>query len=71
MSDLTARLSIRPSIVFKGRALAASLKAIALQWRQRQRSRSELAKMSDRDRHDLGYSSCDVDAETAKPFWIP
>ena len=71
MSDFTARLSIRPSIVFKGLAAAESLKIVVLQWRQRQRSRRELARMSDRDRRDLGYSSCDVDAETAKPFWMP
>ena len=71
MSDLSARSSIGPSIVFKARAAAASLKTVVAQWRQRQRSRKELARMSDRDRRDLGYSSCDVDAETAKPFWNP
>ncbi len=71
MSYSEARPSATRGIVFKGLAAAASLQAIVLQWRQRHRSRTELARMSDRDRRDLGYSSCDVDTETAKPFWLP
>lgn len=71
MPHPAARVSIRPGVVFKGFAAAASLKAIILQWRQRYRSRNELASLTERDRHDLGYSSCDVEAEIAKPFWIP
>jgi uncharacterized protein YjiS (DUF1127 family) len=71
MSYSAARLSARRGIVIKALAAAASLKAIVLQWRQRHRGRTELAGMSDRDRRDLGYSSSDVDTETAKPFWLP
>ena len=71
MSYPATRLNVTPGVVFRGLAAAASLKAAVLQWRQRRRGRKELAKLSERDRRDLAYSSCDVDAETAKPFWIP
>lgn len=49
----------------------AAVKAAVLEWRTRRRGRNELASMTGRDRHDLGYSNCDVDAEAGKPFWIP
>jgi uncharacterized protein YjiS (DUF1127 family) len=71
MSYLAAHESIRPSLVLKGLVAVASLKAIVLQWRQCYRSRTELAKLTERDWHDLGYSSCDVETELGKPFWIP
>lgn len=71
MSYLAARLSVGSAILMTGLATAASLKAVVLTWRHRHRSRNELARMSERDRRDLGYSACDVGAETGKPFWIP
>jgi uncharacterized protein YjiS (DUF1127 family) len=49
----------------------AQLKAVVRKWRHRRRSRDELARLSERERRDLGFSSCDVSAETSKPFWIP
>ena len=71
MSYPAARLNVTSGIVFRTLAAAASLRAAVLQWQRRHRSRRELERLSERDRRDLGYSSCDVDVETAKPFWIP
>ena len=38
-------------------------------WRQRYRSRRELASWSERELHDIGISSSDIAYETEKPFW--
>lgn len=38
-------------------------------WRQRYRSRRELAQWSDRELHDIGISWSDVAHEAEKPFW--
>jgi uncharacterized protein YjiS (DUF1127 family) len=38
-------------------------------WRQRYRSRQELARWSERDLHDLGLSRGDIASEIDKPFW--
>jgi uncharacterized protein YjiS (DUF1127 family) len=38
-------------------------------WRQRYRSRHELARWSDRDLHDIGRSWSDIAEEVDKPFW--
>jgi uncharacterized protein YjiS (DUF1127 family) len=38
-------------------------------WRERYRSRRELAKWSDRELHDIGISWSDVAYEAEKPFW--
>jgi uncharacterized protein YjiS (DUF1127 family) len=38
-------------------------------WRQRYRSRSELAQWTDRDLHDVGLSRSDILNEAEKPFW--
>jgi uncharacterized protein YjiS (DUF1127 family) len=38
-------------------------------WRQRYRSRRELAQWSDRELHDVGISWSDVAHEAEKPFW--
>jgi uncharacterized protein YjiS (DUF1127 family) len=38
-------------------------------WRQRYRSRRELASWSDRELHDVGISWSDVAYEAEKPFW--
>jgi uncharacterized protein YjiS (DUF1127 family) len=38
-------------------------------WRERRRSRRELAQWTDRDLHDVGLSWSDVARETEKPFW--
>jgi uncharacterized protein YjiS (DUF1127 family) len=38
-------------------------------WRERYRSRQELAGWSERDLHDLGLSRGDIASEIDKPFW--
>ena len=38
-------------------------------WRQRYRTRQELAQWTDRDLHDVGLSQGDIVFETEKPFW--
>jgi uncharacterized protein YjiS (DUF1127 family) len=38
-------------------------------WRQRYRTRQELAQWTDRDMHDVGLSWSDIVRETEKPFW--
>ena len=38
-------------------------------WRERYRTRRELAHWSDRDLHDVGLSWSDVVHEAEKPFW--
>lgn len=38
-------------------------------WRHRYQDRSELARMSDRDFHDVGASWSDYEQEANKPFW--
>jgi uncharacterized protein YjiS (DUF1127 family) len=38
-------------------------------WRQRYRSRRELASWSERELHDIGISWSDIAHETEKPFW--
>jgi len=38
-------------------------------WRQRERERTELARMSQAELHDIGFSSADHWMEISKPFW--
>jgi uncharacterized protein YjiS (DUF1127 family) len=38
-------------------------------WSERRSQRSELARWSDRDLHDVGLSWSDVAREAEKPFW--
>ena len=38
-------------------------------WRQRYRTRQELARWTDRDLHDVGVSRSDITYEAEKPFW--
>ncbi|WP_407177211.1 DUF1127 domain-containing protein [Bradyrhizobium sp. STM 3562] len=38
-------------------------------WRQRYRTRQELARWTDRDLHDVGVSWSDIAHEAEKPFW--
>ncbi len=39
-------------------------------WEQRRTQRRQLAELDDRLLHDIGRSRAEVEAETAKPFWI-
>jgi uncharacterized protein YjiS (DUF1127 family) len=38
-------------------------------WRQRDRERSELARMTDAELHDIGVTSAERWAEISKPCW--
>jgi uncharacterized protein YjiS (DUF1127 family) len=38
-------------------------------WRERVRSRRELAQWTERDLHDVGISRSDIVHESEKPFW--
>jgi uncharacterized protein YjiS (DUF1127 family) len=38
-------------------------------WRRRARERSQLARLGERDLHDIGMSRGTVYAELQKPFW--
>lgn len=57
-----------PALVRRHGVIARS-SALLGQWAQRMRERTQLARLSDRDLHDIGLSRCDVDRLLAKPFW--
>lgn len=40
-------------------------------WKSRDRDRSELARMSDRELRDISMTRCDAICEVNKPFWKP
>jgi uncharacterized protein YjiS (DUF1127 family) len=52
-----------------GTGLLAQIGATLRLWRERWRSRRELAHWTERDLHDVGLSWCDVVNEAEKPFW--
>jgi uncharacterized protein YjiS (DUF1127 family) len=45
------------------------LLAVLRTWRRRSRERSQLARLGERDLHDLGLSRGAIHAELQKPFW--
>lgn len=69
MSHLADRLQARGKFSPQPAALAARLCAIVREWQRRARGRRELAMLTQHEIRDLGYSNCDVRAETAKWFW--
>lgn len=71
MSYPAVSLHARPKLLPQPAAIAARLHAIVLEWQTRTRGRRELARLTDREIRDLGYSTCDVRAEILKPFWTP
>jgi uncharacterized protein YjiS (DUF1127 family) len=50
-------------------SVVARLGALLRLWRRRIRERDQLARLSERDLHDLGLSRGAVYAELRKPFW--
>ena len=52
-----------------GSSAAERIVATIGRWRRRAYERRLLAKLSERERHDLGLSLSDVMTEAAKPFW--
>lgn len=59
----------RSKPVLEPSAAAYSIRKLVGEWQRRRRSRAELARMTDRALLDLGYTRCDAEAETRKPFW--
>jgi uncharacterized protein YjiS (DUF1127 family) len=47
------------------------VKALLGEWRQRARSRRELAGLDDRELWDMGLTRMDAGKEIDKPFWQP
>lgn len=47
----------------------SSISDVLHTWQQRSRRRSELARLTDRDFHDVGASWSDFAYEASKPFW--
>jgi uncharacterized protein YjiS (DUF1127 family) len=54
-----------------GSALAAIevMLAFVRVWRERRRTRGQLAVMSERELQDIGICRSDIAYETGKPFW--
>jgi uncharacterized protein YjiS (DUF1127 family) len=52
-----------------GSGLLAQISETLHIWRQRQRDRRELAQLTDRDLHDIGFCWSDIVHEAEKPFW--
>jgi len=61
----------RPSRKRAGAAFAIveGLFALVRIWRERQRTRRQLAIMSERDLQDIGICRSEIAYEIAKPFW--
>jgi uncharacterized protein YjiS (DUF1127 family) len=51
------------------RSVLPKLGALLRQWWRRLDERDQLAKLGERDLHDLGLSRAAVYAELRKPFW--
>jgi uncharacterized protein YjiS (DUF1127 family) len=51
-------------------AVTAVVLAFVRVWRERHRSRHELAVMSERDLLDIGICRSDIANEVDKPFWL-
>lgn len=50
-------------------SVVSRLGALLRQWQRRSRERDQLARLSERELHDLGLSRGAVYAELRKPFW--
>jgi uncharacterized protein YjiS (DUF1127 family) len=50
-------------------ALALNVLSMLQTWRERARSRRELAARSDRELQDIGASQSSISKEISKPFW--
>jgi uncharacterized protein YjiS (DUF1127 family) len=50
-------------------SLVSRLRGEFRTWRRRARERTELARMSEAELHDIGVTSTDRWAEINKPFW--
>jgi uncharacterized protein YjiS (DUF1127 family) len=55
--------------VFSPDSGPVAIMALLRKWRVRARQRAELARLGERDLHDLGWSRAQVEFEINKPFW--
>jgi|HubBroStandDraft_6_1064221.scaffolds.fasta_scaffold1720310_1 uncharacterized protein YjiS (DUF1127 family) len=70
--QLSARLGSSLVVRLIGYTDWRSLRAAATimrAWRQRARSRRELAELNEAELRDIRLSRCDAMAEASKPFW--
>ncbi len=61
--------SHQPMINHHGSGFWAQVEETIHTWRERARSRNELAQWSERDLHDVRISLYDIIHETEIPFW--
>jgi uncharacterized protein YjiS (DUF1127 family) len=64
LSPVTEQARVAPQAGF----LSHLLETVSL-WYRRAHERQELARLSERDLHDLGLSRGDIYDELSKPFW--
>jgi len=71
MSSLAHRLAAaRLRRADRTGTLAARVRAALAEWRRRARSRTQLARLSERDLRDIGLTPTEAAKEYAKPFWV-
>ena len=59
----------RPQAPASGR-LIARMARLLVAWRRRTRSRTQLARLSERELRDIGVTPAEAARECAKPFWL-
>ena len=64
-------ISLSPPKKFLFTEVLDALQPLYRRARDRARQRAELARMSDREFHDIGVSRAQVWREVSKPFWRP
>ena len=69
MEGVMAYVTLHQMTNYQPLSAASRLLAELRLWRRRARERSQLARLSERDLHDIGMSRGTVYAELQKPFW--
>jgi uncharacterized protein YjiS (DUF1127 family) len=60
----------RPRRADRRESVAARFWRMFEEWRRRTRSRTQLARLSERELRDIGLTPVDAAKESAKPFWL-
>ena len=66
-----ADISLSPTRKLLTTELLEAIGPLYRRWRDRARHRTEVARMSDREIHDIGVSRAQLWREVTKPFWRP
>ena len=66
-----ADISLSPTRKLLITELLESIEPLYRRWVDRARQRTEVARMSDREIHDIGVSRAQLWREVTKPFWRP